>query len=88
MKEVRARITDDLLDVIEAMRGGQPRSQFLAGAIRRGVLAIHEEAMRNTMLGHSGASLGLAPLKNEGQYHYFDRESVERIGKLIDRLAR
>lgn len=85
MKIAAARLTPELLAVVEAMRGGQPRSHFLTGVIRRGVIAMHAEATKNTPIPVPGG-LGLAPLKVEGEYHYFDPDSVERIGKLIDRL--
>jgi hypothetical protein len=88
-KECRTTLTDDLLAVVNAMRGGQSRSQFLAQAIRRGVRTIHAEAMKNRpgVLDDGTLGLGFAPLKQEGEATYFDHETGERVQALIDRLA-
>lgn len=88
-RECRTILTDDLLAVVNAMRGDEPRNHFLATAIRKGVRTMHAEASRNTpsILDDGQPTLGLAPLRTEGEASYYDPADVERIGALIDRLA-
>ena len=86
MKEVRAAIYDEMLPIIDALRGSQARNGFLRVAIQRGLRAIHEEASRNAPPPFDGASFGLAQLKHEGQHHYREHETIAKVQAMIDRM--
>jgi hypothetical protein len=81
VKEVRAKVFDEVFAVIERMRGSQPRTDFLRSVISRGLKAQHAEAKKNAPKAD-----GLAPLKQEGEAFYFDREWAEMMDEAVKRV--